>query len=341
MIVKVYTISDLKKWIYQGVKNGLSSSVISNARALALLQNPYTEDNDPAIAVAYDSQNNTLGYTAVFKEKCQNECMYWGTTGFIAASMRGKGVGTKLYSVMMDACHGRWFALDSAPAALTISKKTGLNIHYYYRYYLSFCYSSSLKSKLLVWWVQRKNRCVQKSLNPFTQLEVLRYIDDETYSFIEQHMQNDLFHRSRIMLNWMLQSPFKTIAPSDLQEYSSYEFTTAIPLYYIYAFRIMKDEQIIGFAMFRQNMGDLVLLYIYKDEKYQNEVYASLIKHILSQKLRCFRTFDRSFIDFYNRIGAVSMNTKSRTQQISLSTPTDFLVDSNLCIQGGDGDMFC
>ena len=338
--VKIYTIRDLKDWIYRGADNGLSTSLISNARALAITQNPYAEDSYPAIAVAYEGFN-PVGYTAALADKWKGKSIFFGTTGFIDASMRGKGVGTRLYSAMMQACNNQWFASDSAPAALTISKKTGLGIYYFDRYYLSFEYPQNIKAWIKEWLDRNANKKALSNLNPSTRLEVTRYIDDKTYAFIAQHAEHDIFHRSHEMLNWILQSPFKASAPADVASYSDYEFTAALPQYTIYAFRILKEDKLIGFAMFRLNMGDLTLLYLYKDDVYLDDVYATLIKHILSQRITRFRTFDKGLIGCYNQVGAKSMNSKSRTLQISLSVPADVKIDPSQILQGGDGDMFC
>ena len=338
--VKIYTISDLKAWAYGGANNGLSTSLISNARALAITQNPYAEGAYPSIAVAYEGAK-AVGYTAVLADKWNGKHIFFGTTGFIHASMRGKGVGTRLYSSMMQACKNQWFASDSAPAALTISKKTGLGIYYFNRYYLSFAQTGSIKSAIRLYLVQRANKKALANLKPSTQLDVLRYIDDKTYAFISEHAEHDIFHRSQAMLNWILQSPFKACAPADVTVYSEYAFTAALPQYNIYAFRILKEDKLIGFAMFRLNMGDLTLLYVYKDDADTVDVYVSLVKHILNQRITRFRTFDKGLIDFYDRVGAKSMNSKSRIQQVSLSVPTNVQIDPSLIIQGGDGDMFC
>lgn len=340
MRVKIYTILDLKDWLHRGADNGLSTSLISNARALALTQNPYAKDEYPAIAVAYD-EDKAVGYTAALADKWNGKNIYFGTTGFIDASMRGQGVGTRLYSTMMQACQNHWFASDSAPAALTISKKTGLEIYYFNRYYLSFAQTGSIKSTIWAYLIQRANKKALSSLNPATRLEVIRYVDNKTYAFINQHAQHDIFHRSQSMLNWILQSPFKATAPYDAAAYSEYEFTAALPQYNLYAFRILKENALIGFAMFRLTMGDLTLLYLYKDDAYMSDVYASLVKHILNQRIMRFRTFDKKIIDLYDQVGAKSMNTKSRVQQVSLSVPADVQIDPSQILQGGDGDMFC
>lgn len=338
--VKIYTILDLKDWICRGLDNGLSTSFISNARALAIINNPYAEDTYPAIAVAYEG-TKAVGYTAALADQWNSKTIFFGTTGYIDASMRGKGVGTRLYSAMMQACNNQWYASDSAPAALTISKKTGLGIYYYNRYYLSFEQSGGIKSAIKAYMVQRANKNALAHLNSSTRLEVLRYIDDKTYAFIEQHAQQDIFHRSQAMLNWMLQYPFKASAPADVAAYSDYEFTAALPQYNLYAFRIKKEDKLIGFAMFRINMGELTLLYIYKDNAYAKEVYAALVAHVLKQKVLRFRTFDKNLIDYYNRVGAKSMNSKSRVVEVSLSVPADVKIDPSQILQGGDGDMFC
>lgn len=341
MKICIYTIKELKDWIFQGLNNGLSNSIISNARALALINNPYATDATPAIAVAFNDEDKPVGYTAVLVDKLNDEFIYFGTTGFIDSSMRGKGVGTKLYSAMMEACNNRWFATDSAPAALTISKKTGLNISYYNRYYLSFEHSNSLKSYIRWKWMNKVNKDVLNKIKITTSLEVLRCIDDKTYKFIKEHSKDNLFQRSKEIFNWILQYPFKACAPQDLSEYSEYDFTTSLPQYSIYAFKIQKDGKTIGFAIFRLNMGDLVLLYLFYDDKYNNDVYMSLIKHILKQDIKRFRTFDKELIDFYNSIGTLSMNAKSRVIEVSLSYPKDLSLNSTLSLQGGDGDMFC
>lgn len=341
MRVHIFTIKELKDWIFQGLNNGLSNSIISNARALALINNPYATDATPSIAVAFNDEDKPVGYTAVLVDKLNDEFVYFGTTGFIDSSMRGKGVGTKLYSAMMEACNNRWFATDSAPAALTISKKTGLNISYYNRYYLSFEHSNSLKSYIRWKWMNKVNKDVLNKIKITTSLEVLRCVDDKMYKFIKEHSKDNLFLRSKEMFNWILQYPFKACAPQDLSEYSEYDFTTSLPQYSIYAFKIQKDCKTIGFAIFRLNMGDLVLLYLFYDDKYNNDVYMSLIKHILKQDIKRFRTFDKKLIDFYNSIGALSMNAKSRIIEVSLSYPKDLSLNSALSLQGGDGDMFC
>lgn len=338
---RIYTIGEMKDWLYSGKQVGLTTDVISNARALAIVRNPYAQDNSPAIVVAYDQNHKAVGYTAVMADRLKGETIFYGTSGFLDASMRGKGVGTQLYATMMNACRNRWLSPDQSPSALAISKKMGLNVYHYNRYYLNFTHTHSFKSLLRAWYVRNINQQVLRHIRVKTRLEILRHIDDVTFSFIRQHSEKALFPRSQEMLNWILQNPFKYCAPADLATYSSYEFTTALPQYVIYAFRIVFDQMLIGFAMFRLNMGELTLLYLFKDDKYDSIIYPALVKHILSQKITYFKTFVKELIDSFNQLGGKSMNVHSRIIPVSLSVPKDIKVDNSLVFQGGDGDMFC
>ena len=143
------------------------------------------------------------------------------------------------------------------------------------------------------------------------------------------------------MLNWILQFPFNAQAPAELETYSSFHFTTAIEHYNIYAFRVIVDEKIIGLAMFRNDMGELTLLYNYFDVNYKIEVFRVLLSHVLKQHPTKFKTFDGELISFFDEIGVVSMNSRTRTQKILLSVPEEMHINEKLMLQCGDGDMFC
>lgn len=336
--IKVYTVSDLFRWINDEATIGLAKDVISNARALAFINNPYATSETPAIAVAFDGER-PVGYTAAFPDKLDDEIIFWGTTGFIDASMRGKGVGTLLYSTMMKATGNKWFASDSTPAALAISKKTGLNIKLYDKYYLSFSHSNRIFSILRACMMRFKNKRVLKNLSLDVDVDIVRNIDNPTYAFIVKHSDSQLFVREQIMYNWLLQYPFVTQAPNYLNSYYNFEFSTISQQYGFYVVRLYHKGVLVGIMMFRQNNGELTLLYLFYETNYKAVVLNAIIIHMLKQKISCFRTMEKDVIEYFDKVGAMSMNSKSRKYQISLSTPVWFNID-NKNLQSGDGDMF-
>ncbi len=93
--------------------------------------------------------------------------------------------------------------------------------------------------------------------------------------------------------------------------------------------------------MFRNDMGELTLLYNYFDADYKNEVFSVLLSHVLKQCPSKFKTFDGELISYFDETGVVSMNSRTRTQKISLSVPIELHINEKLMLQCGDGDMFC
>lgn len=339
--IKIFSVQELKDWVDKGIKNGITTDVISVSRANAIINNPYVTDSMPALAIAI-FDNKIVGYTAVFPDQINSSLFFWGTTGFIDASVRGKGIGTRLYSAMMLATGNRWLASDSSASALAVSKKNGLSIAYYNRYYLNFNYSkNNLKSLLLKIRLQIKNNRIVKDISDSISLNVTKHIDAKTYDFMSQNTSNGTYIRERKMLNWIMSFPFKIEAPSDLNKYSNYEFTTAIEQYSIYGLQIVCDGVLIGFAMFRLSMCKLSLLYLFYSKENQTIVFDAIIKHILLQNITIFTTFEVGLINRFNSIGCKSMNSKSRILKVSLSYPESFPIDLFPNLQGGDGDMFC
>lgn len=339
--VKVYSIGDLVDWVVAGKENGLNSDCISNARAWAIINNPYAKDEYPAIAVA-SVDGKIVGYTAVFPDMIGTRLVFWGTTAFISNELRGQGIGTALFSIIFRATNNQWLASDFVPAIQKISRKAGFNLFFYSRYYLNFKRENNLRSLLKYEYLKIKNRQVLNSIdNGNVTLQIVRGIDDLTYEFICRHSQNYMFTRTKEMLNWILQFPFNAQAPAELETYSSFHFTTAVEYYNIYAFRIVKNKKIIGFAMFRNDMGELTLLYNYFDADYKSEVFSVLLSHVLKQCPTKFKTFDGELISFFDETGVISMNSRTRTQKISLSVPEEMHINEKLMLQCGDGDMFC
>lgn len=339
--IKIYNIQELRNWLESGDSDSLTTDVISQSRAISLVNNPSALPEHPALAEAF-LDGKSVGYTAVFPDRdSSGNLWFFGTTGYMDASCRGMGIGTKLYSAMMDATDGRWLAIDSSPAALAISHKTGLNIGYYKRYYLLFQSGRSILGNLKKKQINYINHSVLKNINNGITFSYMRYMEEPVFKFIQNHSADYLFNRTREMYNWILQFPFKTEGPESLINSTKYNFTTTIQQYYIYGIKIYQDARLVGVAIFRMNNGILSLLYWFYDKTDTNTIYPAIVRHVTEQRISQFRTFDKLFIDYFNNLGMQSLNSRCRFQEVTLSYPNCFNVDEQLCLQCGDGDMFC
>lgn len=347
IINKVYTINDLRDWLISNQSNGLSEYCITPTRAYALISNPCARVTDPAIVVAFD-EDNAIGYSAVYADEHlignTKGRFFWGTTEWIEPQYRGKGVAGKMMRALKEAVgENIYIGLDSSIASIKLDQKQGSSIQLYDRTRFNFVSHDSLKGIVLSRYIERCNKNALNSLTQFDfQNEYVRFIDESTYQFIAKHAQSDVFIRQREMLNWILQYPFyvgthkDTKARKDICEFGCYKEE-----YNLDAIKVIVANEIAGFYIISRTNKEQVLRYFYYDEKYKNEVFASVTLNLLKPDIERIRFISNELQEYMHQHGINHLNKKSYYDKIALTLPPGMIVDEKLHIQGGDGDMFC
>ena len=343
----LFTISQLSEWLLQNVVNNITDSMIAHQRAWALLNNPCAKEDDIVISAVLDN-DRVVGYTAIFAEELKKpfvwQRFYWGSSQWLVAEYRGKGISAKMMLIMKDAINHRYLGLDSSIASCKLDQKQGYKIVYYPRYFFQW---KTTKNTLLSWGKEKYVQCMNRKL--INQLMLYDYanryiptIDDKTYDFIRSHSQGDLFLRGQEMLNWVLHYPFLCTTGSDTHtELEKCEFGAYVNDFEINAIQVYVENQLRGVYIYSIVDDIFKVLYLYYDEQYKERVFASLVVKAMQRNVVLFRTFNRALYDFMGRMGIKNMNSKYRIDQISLTLPPDIEIDQSLSIQGGDGDMFC
>ena len=342
---KLYTISDLTNWLLHNVDNGLSEIIISKKRAFALINNPHANVNDVVLSVVFDS-NRVIGYTAVFPEKFIKpvlmERYYWGTTQWLEPEYRGKGISAKMMLNIKVAVNNRYLGLDSSVASTKLDKKQGSVITYYPRYFILIkANTPNIKGKLKEHYVRIVNKNVIKKLETYQYInEYVCHIDDMIYDFISKNSKNDIFLRSQEILNWQLQYPFLQCVGFDAHlKHEECQFGTNVHSSSVVAIKVIKDYRMIGFYILNVVDGNCIVRYLYYLPEFKNEVFASVLEKSFSTCPTKISTVNKVFYEFMIALGIKSMNSNSYSENISLTTPSDFIVDENMNIQGGDGDL--
>lgn len=343
----LYTISQLSEWMLQNVGNGITDSMIAHQRAWALLNNPCAKNDDLVISAVL-ANDRVIGYTAIFAEDLKkpfaSHRFYWGSSQWVEPEYRGKGISAKMMLIMKEAIHHRYLGLDSSIASCKLDQKQGYKIVYYPRYFFQWKITkSTLFSLVKERYVQCMNR---KSMKFLLRCDYTnRYIptiDNKTYDFICSHSQGDLFLRSQDMLNWVLHYPFLCAIENDAHaEKEKCEFGSYVDEFEMNAIQVYVENQLRGVYIYSIVDGIFKVLYLYYDEQYSEQVFASLVVKALQRNVMQFRTFNRALYDYMNRKGIRNINSKYTIDQISLTLPPDIEIDQSLSIQGGDGDMFC
>lgn len=335
--IRVYTIGDLKNWVMHNEKNGLSESVISRSRAFAMIHNPYAQDDQPALSVAFDD-GKMVGYTAGFAEDIgwNGELYYWGSTLYVNPECRGKGIGKKVLGTYKESVGNKYVAIDSSDASIAIDEKTGSYMEYFNRYYLLFGNVSSALLKLYSKAIVVRNKKVFKDVN--LDVRKVSFIDDEIFLFIQQHNGKDLLYRSQDMLNWILHYPF--VIETYTQERSDYDFACFAKRYKIEAFAIYCEGNLVGVYICRISDERMTLLYMYCEEDYRKEIYRCVLNYMVKNDISRFDTFDKGIIDAFDEQKGMSTNRRSRIVQVAMTVPNGMVVDKGKIVHGGDADMF-
>ena len=344
---KIYTISDLREWLIHNTQNGLSTYCIAPARAWAIIHNPCAEDTDPALVVTFH-EGKPIGYSAVFADeyiKGNTKGRFsWGSTEWIEPEFRGKGIAGKMMRTLKEAVGvERYIGLDSSIASVKLDQKQGAGIVYYDRMQYQLRSKSSLKGWILSKYITSYNRAQLKRLEKYDyKNEYVYFVDEQTYQFIAQHAQQDLFLRRREMLNWMLRYPFLIGTHNDPKIKADIcEFGSTVSEYTIEAVKVYVHEELVGFYIISQTDKVRTLRYLYYDESYREEVLASVTLNLLKQDVDKFYFMHSELQEFMNKHSIKRLNRKTYIDQIALTLPPNMKVKENLHVQGGDGDMFC
>ena len=99
----------------------------------------------------------------------------------------------------------------------------------------------------------------------------------------------------------------------------------------------MQGAETIGFYIIRNAESDLSVKYLYYAEPYRDQVFTSIVEHILHLGNSCFAT---RHTELANYIAATKLFKSHKIADISLSCPDSFSLNPSGSTQGGDGDCF-
>lgn len=344
--LKLFTIADLKRYfIHNQQVDLLSDEVITRTRALATICNPYVNDGMVVVSALFVNQK-VVAYTYVFPDKLTrpDKLIYWNTVIYVDKQYEGRGFAYVVIGQMAELYAPNYFDLDAVVASQENLRFAGLQVDYVEQYILEQKHinTSSLKGKLaykaelIRQVIVSKKKALQKLIDTtdYT-LRYVNYIDDETYTFIQAHSDDDLFLRSQDMFNWILTYPFTVESPLAHRVRKDCYFNDITPHFRFYAVQIWQQSKLIGFYILRDTSRELYLEYLYIDKNYTQVVYASIAEHILQMNKGRFFTADKQLAIWLNNY---HLFAHFDVYHKSFSHPQDFIWQEGLNLQAGDGD---
>ncbi len=345
--IRCFTVGDVKRWLYHNdAPQGLSEQVIAKARAHAIIHSPYAEDAMEVICALYVN-DELAAFTCVYPDKLtrpQEQLIYWFTTLWVEPKYRGRGFA---YCVMGQLCeiHGDiCFDLDGAPETVQTLQMLGLHRVHQNQYILTnkSINTNTLRGKLaktkedINLRLNKKEMILKKQYTKCDyKLEYVSFIDDTTYEFIRENSQNDVFLRSKEMLNWIIQYPIAQSSPLFRRVESDTQFSSTTPSKQLFATKVLKNKQLIGFYIIGSGTEGLHVTYLYFNPKYKIDVFYSLAEHVIHFKSKRVVSMNKELIDF---LASYHLYSKYEVYEKSFSYPSHFIYDNTKSIQAGDGD---
>ena len=340
--LKIYTVADLREWLENNrPAEGLSERVIAPARAWGIVNNPYVKDEDAIVAAIFED-GELAAYTASFPDMLDGKRVWWASTLYCYPQFTGKGYGLIVAGSLVEAhepdlTYDRWGAQET----VEIFHHLGHQTVYTSRYHLSDkkIDKNSIKGKLANY-VQS----IQKALHPWPKpskanytLRYASYIDGETYAFMQTHKGNDLWLREQEMLNWILRYPFYKSGKRKVESGKNCFFGDEAKVYEYKVAKVYVDEQLQGVYMLRMHDDVFSVVYLYYAKEHQNEVFASIMDHVLAIRPKEVITDDEELWVYVRNKG---LFTKAQEEKASFSIPASIHLDTNSKLQLGDGDSF-
>lgn len=344
-----HTAKDVRAWLENGAKNGLSEDIISRTRANALAHCPCVKDNDVLVVSAKDGEM-VVGFTAIFPEKLERPDMWiaTGTTLWVNPDYADEFVGYNLVQCLWGS-YPEYAVIGSevSPAAAVIDKLLGAAILKYER--KAFVLRRSIEvhslrnvaSLLLEPFRKcRQRKAIKQVLSSIPsniRVRACETIDAETYAFIQAHSTNDTFLRSREMMNWILRYPFSVENPLMARAKKSMQFSDQIVKFCNRFLHIYADDALVGVVLLAERNRAMHVKILYTDDAHQEAIFALIVEAMLhSGAEQLYSLYPQ--LNAYLESQQVAL--RANKAELIFTYPKSLKSLTPFVLQGADGDMF-
>ena len=344
-----YTVRDVREWLYDGIKNGLSEQIIAKSRADSIIHCPCVTDDSVVIVSATDG-NKIVGYTAMFPEHWVKPDIWTSnaTTLYADPEYAGEFIGYYVTKMLQEAAPNRYLiGTDTAQESVLIDKLLGskadmlLRKRYVLNRKIAIHKLRNVFS-LLLEPIRKCRQCatIRRELRKIPQgveVEYINFIDNETYLFMLHHSENDMFLRSQEMLNWVLHYPFRIEAPQSRRKSSRCQFSSQSTLIRPFLAKVFIQNILVGVYMVVQRNDCINILLLYTENNSAQVVYRIILERVIEMHPNFLRSQYTKFNEYMEQN---NIALKCYEEKFSFTRPKDMPIDIKKQQQGADGDMF-
>ena len=363
--IKKILKKDVPKLIQDTCFWNFSFLAISKHRLLAHYKNPYIEENDIVLLLAY-LDNELVGYMGLYIDRIlinnRTEKIGWLSTWWVHPKTKGTGVGREILNTMYSENQGKIGISQFTPSAKRVYDKSGYfttlkeneGIKAVLRSNLQFVIPSLypnlnfLRGLLkttdtILNTIVNVKLCIQKKIlfkkTKHLSIEYLNCIDFETQNLIFKYNNKDISIKENKFFEWLKAYHWVQKAPLlALTNKSKYEFSIFDSDFDFSLIKISTKSECIGFVVLqKRNFVTKVLFTYFNELKHTNEI-ANIIKlQAISQNTREIICYDTAICNNFLHSNIFLYKTKKVKHSIisKAYNVTDF---SGTRMNFGDGD---
>lgn len=356
------TVAELPDFVNSSLWNQLTPKPLTSLRAISQFHNPRASGIDTALIIAYED-NNLIGLVGLLPNLIN------GQVGQIANSntcwwvdpVKGKQLAIPLFLKAFAKCNQRMFMTNCTPHTLSILQKTSwfefpetepgrrgflkFNLHEV----IPVKFPATLKLKPLL---KTMDLTINLLLIPFRkinrfrftknvpQVEYLDSLNQELYSFIETHSQNEFIRRSGAELEWIMQYPWIMKKAND-NSFSSveYPFSHLVKNFEQYFVKITESGQTIGLLFISIRDGHFKVPYAYFQEKDGSRILKVIYQQAVLKKVVTLTVFCPKLAKLMDSAAHPFIFKKKIKRLIAISKHLSAFYQQYPEIQDGDGDV--
>jgi len=360
--IKMLNKSGLQTYIESDTFQNSPVIAISRHRAESHIQNPRAQDADVLLLLAYEDEN-MVGYLGVLPDNLRTENNLfihcgWMSCLWIDPDHRGKKIAQKLIEACFQAWDNKIILTEYTDAAGALYRKMGLFSFFHAcegrRWYIRSDLQTILPPKKKIFtdlkplfkgidgfinvFINVLHLFNNQNLNGY-KIKMVTSVEKEVEEMIRKSNKEELFARTVVELNWILQHPWILSGEISVKEIQKYHFTSVEKTFECKGIEIRNDKNVlVAFIIYTNRNGHLRLPYIYHNKDYEalRLVCRNLIQDL---KIKTCTIYHQEFVEYLKIKPLFSVPSKVVQRKYLISK---ILMNQGLKksfkIQDGDGD---
>ena len=310
MQLREITIGALMDFIASEFYRNSKIIPITPQRAISQVNNPYAQQEDVALILAIDSNEQLIGYIGIMPGKTtfSDERFFWNTCWWVD-KVEGKAVAMPLFYSMLKQCNFNTIFFDLTPHTAIIVKKLGFcteisegvkvflrvhsvqilpKKHAFFNYLKPLLYIGDVIFNALhaIRWVVCKN----KFKTTYTLIEEL---DEEALLFLEKNQKNGVLPFNQLKLNWIKQYPWLVAHPTAEEKAiaKKYYFSYITASFSLKVMKIKDNNTVVGLVVATIRDEEMKLSYCFFEKEYTSQLTAAIFDFAISNHISSITTF--------------------------------------------------